>query len=65
MRLTVDPTACRAVGICAHLATRVVRLDRWGYPVLPEEPVPAGDERAAQSAARACPHRALSLRGDG
>ena len=61
MKVTVDPTACRAVGMCAHLAPGVVRLDRWGYPILPAEDLPARDARAAASAVRACPHRALHL----
>lgn len=61
MRLGVDPTACRAVGMCAHLAPGVVRLDRWGYPIVPEAELESRQERPAAGAVRACPHRALRL----
>jgi ferredoxin len=60
-RLVVDPVSCEAVGFCAHLAAEVVVLDRWGYPVVPREPLAPGDLPAVRRALRACPRRALSL----
>lgn len=61
MRLLVDPVACEAVGFCAHLAGESVRLDRWGYPIVPAAPLPAQQIPAVRRALRACPRRALSL----
>lgn len=60
-RLLVDPVACEAVGLCAHLAPEVVDLDRWGYPVVPRLPLTDDDLGAARRAVRACPRRALGL----
>ena len=61
VRLVVDATRCDGIGMCALVARRVVDLDAWGYPVLPDHPVPAREFRAARAAVRACPRRALSL----
>ena len=60
-RLAVDPVACEAVGLCAHLAPASVTLDRWGYPVVQEPLQDARQLAAAQRAARACPRRALHV----
>jgi len=68
-RLSIDPTKCDGVGICAHLAPRVVRVDRWGYPLISQEPLTGADLREATRAAAACPRRALAVErvphGDG
>lgn len=58
-RLRVDPIACDGVGICAHLAPDVVRIDRWGYPAVPSAALDERAARQARAAVRACPHRAL------
>ncbi len=60
-RLRVDPVACEGVGMCAHLAPGLVDLDSWGYPVLPHRALGGRDLRAADSAVRGCPRRALFL----
>ena len=60
-RLEVNPLDCAGIGLCAHLAPGVVELDRWGYPVVPEGDLSAGDERRAARAVRGCPRRALSI----
>jgi ferredoxin len=57
-RLTVDPIACRAHGLCAELLPEVVDLDEWGYPILAREPV---TDAAARRAVAACPVLALSV----
>ncbi len=62
-RLRVDPIACEAVGLCAHLAGAVVDLDRWGYPILAAGDLAPGDVTAAERAVRACPRRALWIDG--
>jgi len=60
-RLVVNPIACEAVGVCAQLAPEVVDLDRWGYPIPPEETLSRPEARRAQRAVRGCPRRALAL----
>jgi len=60
--LAVDPTACRAHGLCAEMLPDLVRLDEWGYPIIAPEPVVAGRERDVRAAVRACPTLALRLR---
>ena len=60
--LRVDPTACRAHGLCAEMLPDLVRLDEWGYPIIGPEPVAAERERDLRAAARACPTPALRLR---
>ena len=65
-RLRVDPVACAGVGICAHLAPAVVRVDSWGYPILPVAPLEGRARKQAETAVAACPRRALFLeRGTG
>jgi ferredoxin len=58
-RLRVDPVACEGVGICAHLAPRLVTVDSWGYPIVPSEPLTGADRRSAELAVAGCPRRAL------
>ncbi|HST46958.1 ferredoxin [Jatrophihabitans sp.] len=60
-RMTLDPTACRGVGMCAYAAPELLRLDSWGYPILPRT-LEDEETTGARRAARACPHRALSVR---
>ena len=55
----VDPISCEGVGLCAHLAPEVVRLDPWGFPIMPRGDVV--DVAAARRAVRGCPRRALRL----
>ncbi len=61
-RLRVDPIACDGVGMCAHLAPGVVRLDSWGYPRVPDRPLTGTDRDLAARAVAGCPRRALELR---
>ena len=60
-RLGVDPVACEGVGMCAHLAPELVRLDSWGYPILTARELDGRDERRAGQAVTGCPRRALFL----
>jgi len=41
LKLVVDPTACRAHGLCAELLPDVIHLDEWGYLILGPEPIAA------------------------
>lgn len=59
--LRVDSVACDGVGICAHLAPDVVRLDTWGFPILAAEPLTAEGQRQAARAINGCPRSALFL----
>jgi len=63
-RLTVDPIACRAHGLCAEALPELIQLDEWNYPVLPQGPVPAYLLAEARRAVAACPALALRLRKD-
>src|ERR1700761_1394182 len=58
-RLRVDPVACDGIGMCAHLAPSLVRLDTWGFPLLPEHALDTRGEREAGRAVSGCPRRAL------
>jgi ferredoxin len=63
-RLHVDPVACDGVGICAHLAADIVRVDTWGYPIVSSRPLEGRSERQARAAVAACPRRALFVEDD-
>jgi len=62
VRLTVDPIACTAHGLCADLLPELVTLDDWGYPIVSTGPVPDQLRPAARRAAALCPALALRLR---
>ena len=59
-RLQVDWPRCKARGLCFELLPEVVRLDEWGYPVVPG-PVTDTLLAAARDAVRACPTLALRI----
>jgi ferredoxin len=59
-RLRVDPVACDGIGMCAHLAAELVRLDSWGYAIVPDRDLEPRELRRAAQAVAACPRKALS-----
>jgi ferredoxin len=61
MHLRVDPIRCDAYGFCAELLPELIALDEWGYPIMPEGPVPERLQREARSAVSLCPRLALLL----
>lgn len=61
VRLRVNPITCDAHALCADLLPELITLDEWGYPVISDEPVPAGLLRHARRAVAACPVLALAL----
>jgi ferredoxin len=60
-RLTVDWTHCRGHGLCAHIVPELVQLDRQGFPLMLDAPVPPWLHHAAQQAVGMCPALALRL----
>jgi NADH:ubiquinone oxidoreductase subunit F (NADH-binding)/ferredoxin len=60
-KLSIDWTRCRGHGLCAHLVPELVQLDRQGYPVPLDMPVPPWLEREARQAVDMCPALALRL----
>jgi ferredoxin len=63
-RLRVNPIACSGHGVCAELLPELISTDEWGYPVLPDAPVPPRLVRQARRAVADCPALALTLRAD-
>ena len=61
-RLTVDPIACHAHGLCAELLPELVDLDEWGYPIVRDGSVPPRAIADVRGAVAACPTLALRLR---
>ena len=60
-KLTVDWTRCAEHGLCG----RLVQLDRHGYPVFLDMPVPFWLERGAQQAVAMCPRASAADRTGG
>jgi NADH:ubiquinone oxidoreductase subunit F (NADH-binding)/ferredoxin len=63
-RLVVDWTRCDGHGLCAHVVPELIRLDSFGYPSLPDAPVPAFLESGARKAVSMCPALALRFKID-
>jgi ferredoxin len=59
--LRVNPIACTAHGMCAELLPEFVALDPWGYPIVPDEPVPDELSGLAAKAVAVCPALALMI----
>jgi len=63
-RLRVNPIMCKAHGMCAELLPEFIELDPWGYPIVPDEPVPGDLEALAAMAVASCPTLALLVSKD-
>ena len=59
--LRVNPIACSGHGLCAELLPELITLDRWGYPMLADQPVPDRLVARARRAVTDCPALALLL----
>jgi ferredoxin len=64
-RLRIDPVVCEGIGQCAVVASRLIPLDRWGYPIVPTGELAADQQGQANRAVNACPRRALFLEATG
>jgi ferredoxin len=60
-RLRVNPITCDGHGVCAELLPEVIRLDPWGYPIVPGAELPDDLVEHARRAAAACPTLALLI----
>lgn len=59
--LRIDRVACDGHGLCAELVPELIRLDEWGYPVIPDPVVTDRLKPHARRAVAACPVLALRL----
>ena len=59
--LRVNPIACVGHGMCAEFLPEIIRLDRWGYPILSSPAVPRPLAEHARRAVQACPTLALLI----
>jgi ferredoxin len=62
-RLRVDWAGCAGHLVCVDLLPELLGVDDWGYPMVPDRPIPPHLLRHARRAKAACP--ALALRLDG
>jgi ferredoxin len=62
VELELNPIACDAHGMCAELFPEAITLDDWGYPLIADRPIGAGEFEHAKRAVDACPTLALRLR---
>ena len=60
-RVRVNPITCDAHGVCAELLPEFIRLDPWGYPIVPRADLPPDLVEHARLAAAACPTLALLI----
>jgi ferredoxin len=60
-RLRINPITCDAHGVCAELLPEFIKLDPWGYPIVPRADLPADLVEHARLAAAACPTLALLI----
>jgi ferredoxin len=58
-KLRVDPVLCDGIGQCAMIASSIIHLDRWGYPVVPTGELSTPNVGRARRAVNACPRQAL------
>ena len=62
LRVAIDWTRCDGHGLCSALLPDRWPLDEWGFPIIGDPHVRAGDEEAeVRRAVNACPALALRL----
>jgi len=63
-RLAINPIACTGHGLCADMLPELIKLDEWGYPIMPDYPVPDDLTALARRSVRLCPTLALRLEAE-
>jgi len=63
-RLSVDWARCDGHGVCAYIVPELVHLDRNGFPVILNSPMPPWVEKDAKMAIAMCPALALRFTGE-
>jgi ferredoxin len=61
MQLHIDWTRCDGHGLCHAMLPADIHLDEWGFPLLPQAPVPASVLPDVRRVVAACPALALRL----
>lgn len=64
MKIRIEKAACVGNARCAAVAGEMFPLDEDGYIAVEHVDVPAGEEKLAQRAARACPERIIFVVDD-
>ena len=59
VRLRVDPSKCKAHGMCGELFPERIRMDDWGYPVIDPRALSDDVLEHARRAVAECPRSAL------
>ena len=59
-KLKIDWIACNGYGVCEAAAPDLIVLDDWGYPILPDGPVPRELVSQGRKAINDCPMVALA-----
>lgn len=59
-KLKIDWIACNGYGVCEAAAPDLIVLDDWGYPILPDGPVPRDLVNQGKKAINDCPMVALA-----
>ncbi|MFE5587392.1 ferredoxin, partial [Kitasatospora sp. NPDC056531] len=65
VNLKVDWALCDGHGLCADIAPELFTLDRYGFPVVNEGPVPVWLTLSARRAVNQCPALALRFAASG
>jgi ferredoxin len=63
-QLSVDWGRCTGHLVCVGLLPELITVDDWGFPIVPDAPVPGHLLRHARRARAACPALALRLERD-
>jgi ferredoxin len=59
--LRVNPIACTGHAVCVELLPELIKLDLWGFPIVPRAELDGDLLKLARQAVAACPVLALTL----
>lgn len=61
-QLRINPTVCDGAAMCALKAPSLIRMDRWGFPIVNRTPLDTASLLTeAERAVAACPRKALFI----